>query len=58
MANSEELICTAEYMTLYKRCRINRRRSNRVLLYFYKSWGGHMGLPSTTPPSPNVPFPI
>jgi hypothetical protein len=33
MVNSEELIGTIEYPTLYTRCRINRCRYNRVRLY-------------------------
>jgi hypothetical protein len=33
MANSEGLIGTTEYLTLYTRCRINRGRYNRVRLY-------------------------
>jgi hypothetical protein len=32
MVNSEELIGTAEYLTLYASCRINRCRYNRGLL--------------------------
>jgi hypothetical protein len=32
MVNSEELIGTTEYLTLYTRCRINRCRYNRVRL--------------------------
>ena len=32
MVNSEELTVTAEYLTLYSRCRINRYRYNRVRL--------------------------
>jgi hypothetical protein len=35
MVNSEELIGTTEHLTLYTRCRINRRRYNRVRLYIY-----------------------
>jgi hypothetical protein len=35
MVNSEELIGTTEYLTLKARCRINRRRYNRVLLYLH-----------------------
>ena len=31
--NSEQLIGTPEYLTLYARCRINRCRYNRVRLY-------------------------
>jgi hypothetical protein len=34
MVNSDELISTTEYLTLYTRCRINRCRYNRVRLYF------------------------
>jgi len=34
MANSEELIGTIEYLTLYAMCRINRCRYNRFRLYF------------------------
>jgi hypothetical protein len=34
MVNSEELIGTTEYVTLYKRCRLNRSRYNRFRLYF------------------------
>jgi len=30
MVSSEELIGATEYLTLYTRCRINRRRYNRV----------------------------
>jgi len=33
MVNSEELIGTTGYLTLYTRCRINRFRYNRVRLY-------------------------
>ena len=33
VANSEELISTTEYLTLWARCRINRCRYNRVRLY-------------------------
>jgi hypothetical protein len=33
MVNSEELIGTTEYLTLYTRRRINRCRYNRVRLY-------------------------
>jgi hypothetical protein len=33
MVNSEELIDATEYLTLQSRCRINRYRYNRVLLY-------------------------
>ena len=33
MVNSEELIVTTEYLTLYARCRLNRCRYNRVQLY-------------------------
>jgi hypothetical protein len=33
MVNSEELIGTTEYLTLYTRCRINRCRHNRAALY-------------------------
>jgi hypothetical protein len=33
MDNSEELIGATEYLTLYKRFRINRYRYNRVRLY-------------------------
>jgi len=32
VVNSEELFGTAEYLTQYTRCRINRCRYNRVLL--------------------------
>jgi len=32
MVNSEELIGTTEYLTLYTRCRINRCRYNGVRL--------------------------
>jgi len=32
MINSGELIGTAEYLTLYTRCRINRYRYSRVWL--------------------------
>ena len=35
MVNSEELIGTTEYLTLWTRCRINRCRYKRVLLYIY-----------------------
>jgi hypothetical protein len=31
--NREELIVTTEYLTLWKRCRVNRCFYNRVLLY-------------------------
>jgi hypothetical protein len=34
MVDSEELIGTTEYLTLYARCRINRCRYKRVRLYF------------------------
>jgi hypothetical protein len=34
MANSEKLIGTTEHVTLYMMCRLNRRRYNRVWLYF------------------------
>ena len=34
MVNSEELIGTAVYLTLYPGCRIKRYRFNRVPLYF------------------------
>jgi len=33
MMNSEELICTAAYLTQYKRWRINRCRYERVGMY-------------------------
>jgi hypothetical protein len=33
MVNSEELIGTTEYLTLYTKCRINRWRYSRVGLY-------------------------
>jgi hypothetical protein len=33
MVISEELIGTTEHLTLYARCRIDRCRYNRVLLY-------------------------
>jgi len=33
MVNSEELIGTAEHLTLYTRCRLNRCRYIRVQLY-------------------------
>jgi hypothetical protein len=33
MVNSEELIGTTDYLTLYTRCHINRCRYNRVRLY-------------------------
>jgi hypothetical protein len=33
MVNSEELIGTKEYLTLYKMCRINRCCYNRVRMY-------------------------
>jgi hypothetical protein len=33
MVNSEELIGTTEYVTLYKRCRLNRSRYNRGAYY-------------------------
>jgi hypothetical protein len=33
MVNSEELIGITEHVTLYKRCRLNRCRYNRVRLY-------------------------
>jgi hypothetical protein len=32
LVNSEELIGTAEYLTLYTRCHINRYRCNRISL--------------------------
>jgi hypothetical protein len=32
MVSSEELIGTADYTTLYTRCRINRCRCNRIRL--------------------------
>jgi hypothetical protein len=34
MVNSDELICTAEYLKLLARCRIKRCRCERVRLYF------------------------
>jgi hypothetical protein len=34
MVNSDELLGTTEYLTLYTWCRINRCRYNRVRLYF------------------------
>ena len=34
MVNSEELIGTTKYVTLYTGCRINRCRYNGVRLYF------------------------
>jgi hypothetical protein len=34
MVNSEELLGTTEYLTLYTRFRINRCRYSRVRLYF------------------------
>ena len=33
MVNSEDLIGTTEYVAVYARCRLNRCRYNRVLLY-------------------------
>jgi hypothetical protein len=36
MVNREELIGTAEHVTLYARCRLNRCRYNRVRLYVIK----------------------
>jgi hypothetical protein len=33
MVTGEELIGTTEYLTLWERCHINRRRFNRVQLY-------------------------
>jgi hypothetical protein len=33
MVNSEELIGTAEHLTLYTRCRLNRSRYNRGAYY-------------------------
>ena len=35
MVNSEELIGTIEYLTLWARCRVNRFRCNRVRLYLH-----------------------
>jgi hypothetical protein len=35
MINSEELIGTTEYLTLQRRCRINRCCYNRSRLYIY-----------------------
>jgi hypothetical protein len=35
MVNSEELIGTTEYLTLYTKCRIKRCHYNRVQLYYY-----------------------
>ena len=35
MVNSEELICTIEYLTLYTIYLTNRCRYNRVRLYFH-----------------------
>jgi hypothetical protein len=35
MVDSDELIGTTEYLTLQVRCRINRCRYNRVLLYIW-----------------------
>ena len=37
MVNSDELMGTTEYLTLYARCRISRCRYNQVRLYFL--WG-------------------
>jgi hypothetical protein len=37
MVNSDELIGSTEYLTLYTRCRINRCRYNRVRLYVVSS---------------------
>ena len=34
MVNSEELIGTREYLTLYTTCRVNRCRYNRVREYY------------------------
>jgi hypothetical protein len=34
MVNSDQLICTTENLTLQARCRINRRRYNRVAPHF------------------------
>jgi hypothetical protein len=33
VVNSEELIGTTDYVTVYAKCRLNRCRYNRVLLY-------------------------
>jgi hypothetical protein len=33
MVNSEEVIATTEYLTLYTRCRIKRGRYNLIVLY-------------------------
>jgi len=39
-SNSEELIGTTKYPTLYARCRINRCHWNRVRLYVQKQKSG------------------
>jgi hypothetical protein len=33
VVDSEKLIGATEYLTIYTRCRINRCRFNRILLY-------------------------
>jgi len=38
MVNSEELIGTTEYLTLYAGCGINRCRYNRIRVYFEISY--------------------
>ena len=35
MVNSKELIGATEHVTLHARCRLNRRRYNRVRLYYW-----------------------
>jgi len=37
MVNSDELIDTTKYLTLYTRCRRNHCRYNRVRLYVFKT---------------------
>ena len=49
MVNSEELIGTTEYLTLWTRCRINRFRYNRVLLYVYLWTSLIFSVPHTSP---------
>jgi hypothetical protein len=45
MVNSEELIGTTEYVTLYARCRINQCRYNRlrryIRIWFHIKLGSH-----------------
>jgi hypothetical protein len=38
MVNSEELIGTTEYVTLYMRCRLNRCCYNGIRPHVYSTW--------------------